>query len=95
MYNLLLKWADPIGMIGVTLLLIAYFLLSAGKWSSRDLCYQIFNGLGAALILFSLFFHWNLSAVVIEVVWIMISLMGICRILRTKYRKTSASIHGH
>lgn len=84
MYDLLSEIADPVGLIGVILLLIAYFFLSTGRWLSDSLTYQINNLLGAFLILYSLYFHWNLSSVVIEIAWIVISLIGIARIVLKK-----------
>lgn len=73
------KSADTVGIIGVIFLLLAYFLLSTNKISSQSLSYQLYNLFGASLILFSLFFSWNLSAALIEVAWIIISLIGIYR----------------
>ncbi len=84
MYNILFEIADLIGLIGVVLLLIAYFYLSIGRWSSDSLMYQFYNLLGALLILFSLCFHFNLSSFVIEVAWVVISLIGIIRIMQAK-----------
>lgn len=86
MYELLYKIADPIGLVGVILLLIAYFFLSTGRWASDSIAYQINNLLGAILILYSLCFHWNLSSFVIEIAWVAISLIGLARI---KLRKTT------
>jgi hypothetical protein len=42
--------------------------------------YVVSNCLGAALILYSLLFDFNLSAFVIEIVWVLISLVGMARI---------------
>lgn len=84
MYELLYKIADPVGLIGVILLLIAYFFLSTGRWAANSLIYQMYNLMGAVLILYSLCFHWNLSSFVIEVAWVMISLIGIARIKSQK-----------
>ena len=61
-------------------LIIAYFLLSTNRMSSQSLNYQLLNFIGASLILFSLLFHFNLASFVIEVIWIIISLIGIYRI---------------
>ncbi len=80
--DLLARMPDAIGLLGVVLLLIAYYLLSVNKMSADSLAYQLYNLIGAVLILISLFFHWNLSSVVIEIAWIIISLIGICRILK-------------
>lgn len=82
MYNFLDFISNPIGMVGVFLILVSYLLLSTGRWRANTIRFQFLNFLGAILILYSLFFHWNLSSVVIEIAWIIISLVGIYRILR-------------
>lgn len=79
MQNILLQLSDPIGIIGVTLILIAYYLLSVGRWHAHSVRFQIMNFIGAWMILYSLFFHWNLSSVIIEIAWVIISLIGIYR----------------
>lgn len=79
MYEFLYSLADAVGMVGVVLILIAYFLLSMGRWAADGLAYQILNFIGAWLMLYSLYFHWNFSAVVIEIAWVGISIVGIYR----------------
>lgn len=74
------KASDIVGLLGVILLLIAYYFLNVNKLSALSLIYQLLNLIGSGLILFSLMFDWNLSAVVIEVSWMLISLIGIYRI---------------
>ncbi|MEO8401103.1 MAG: hypothetical protein ABI597_04810 [Gammaproteobacteria bacterium] len=84
MYDFLFLLANPVGLLGVLLLLIAYFFLSTGRWLSDSMIYQIYNLLGALLILYSLIFYWNLSSFVIEIAWVAISLIGIYRIISGK-----------
>lgn len=84
MFDILLAIANPVGLVGVALVLIAYFFLSTGRWISDSLQFQCYNLIGAILILYSLWFHWNLSSVVIEIAWITISLVGIFRIISIK-----------
>ncbi len=84
MYDILLEISDGVGIVGVVLILIAYYYLSVGKWISDSMIYQVLNFLGAWLILFSLYFHWNLSSVVIEVAWIIISLIGMYRVVKMR-----------
>jgi hypothetical protein len=82
MHNVFFEISNYVGMVGVIIILIAYFYLSTGKWIADSMRYQMLNMIGAWLILFSLFFHWNLSSVVIEIAWIIISLIGIFRICK-------------
>lgn len=87
MYDFLCKISDPVGMVGVVLILIGYFFISTGRWSSDNLPFQWLNFIGAWLILFSLYFHRNWSSVVIEVAWIIISMVGIYRLLRSSIQE--------
>ncbi len=88
MHDLLLKMADPVGMVGAVLILFAYTMLSMGKWAGESMLYQLLNLIGVAMILFSLCFHWNFAAIVMESAWIVISFVGIYKI--TKTRKEAA-----
>jgi hypothetical protein len=90
MYEVFLNLSDYVGMLGVILILIAYFGLSMGRLMSDTMTYQTLNCLGAWLILFSLYFHWNLSSVVIEVAWIIISFMGIWRLKKNGCKKKAS-----
>lgn len=84
MYNTLSSLSNTIGMIGVVMQLIVYFLLSANRISSNTLFYQVFNMIGACGILYSLFFHWNTPSVIIEVIWLLISIRAVVRLSRRK-----------
>jgi hypothetical protein len=77
-----------IGVIGVFFVLLAYFLLQCGKTQADSLRFLLCNLLGAAMILFSLIYDWNLSAALIEAAWMLISLFGIVRVLlkRARYK---------
>ena len=71
-----MAWYDAVGLLGVGAILAAYALLQAGRWSSRDPGYSLVNALGAALVLVSLRYDYNLPAVVIELFWLAISGYG-------------------
>ncbi|MDX1900387.1 MAG: hypothetical protein SFW66_00105 [Gammaproteobacteria bacterium] len=83
MHHFLYQISDKVGLLGVACILIAYFLISTAYVKSNSLKYQLLNFTGAWLILYSLYFHWNLPSVVIEVAWILISIIGIVRALRS------------
>ena len=68
---------DFIGSIGVGLIILTYILLQTEKVRSENLSYSVLNGLGAALIVFSLFYNFNFSAFVVESLWVLISIYGI------------------
>ena len=59
------------------MILASYLLLQLGKLQAMDLRYSILNASGAALILCSLTFDFNMSAFLIEFFWLLISIIGI------------------
>jgi len=73
---------DLLGNIGVALVLLTYWLLQIEKMSATGRLYSLANGIGAALILVSLLFDFNLSAFIVEVMWLLISLYGLQRSIR-------------
>ena len=70
------QWHDLAGNLGVLLIVGSYFWMQLGRISGQSVPYSLANAFGAALILVSLYFDFNLSAAVIEVFWLVISLMG-------------------
>ena len=79
---------DVIGVIGAIILMIAFLLLQLGRLSSTTIYYSLLNALGAGLIVFSLLFNFNLSAFIVELFWIAISLLGVVRILHARRNHT-------
>ena len=75
---------DLVGNIGVAILMITYLLLQLEKLKSTNLSYSVLNALGASLIVASLIVDFNLSALLMEVFWVLISFIGIGRHLRLK-----------
>jgi len=71
---------DLIGILGVVLLLLAYLLLQINKLKSEQIAFPLLNLFGSLMILLSLFYDWNLSAVIIEISWALISIYGIIKI---------------
>jgi 4a-hydroxytetrahydrobiopterin dehydratase len=76
-----------IGLLGVSLILLAYVLLQVKIWKPDSLKFSFYNLIGSVCILFSLFFNWNLSSVVIEISWMIVSTYQIIHIIRNTYRK--------
>jgi paired small multidrug resistance pump len=77
--RLSLHWYDVAGLIGVAVMLWAFFLLQAGKLRGDAFMYQLMNAVGAAAVLLSLVNDFNLSAFVIETCWVIISVYGMIR----------------
>ena len=79
-----MHWFDWAGLVGVLLVLLAYFLLQAGRVHGNALPYQLMNALGALGVLVSLLYAFNLSAFVMEFLWLCVSIYGIVRARRVR-----------
>lgn len=79
-----MKWYDFAGLLGVGLVLLAFFLLQAGRLRGDALSYQLMNAFGAFALLISLVYEFNLSAFVMELAWLFVSIYGIARGRRRK-----------
>lgn len=75
---------DFVGNVGVIVLITTYLMLQLNKLSSDGLAYSVLNALGAGLIVVSLLFNFNFSALIVEVFWVLISFLGILRYFRLK-----------
>ena len=83
--NVTIDWTVVVGLIGMIVTLLAYFLLQAQKLHGNGLVYQLMNAIGAFGVAVSLLFgKFNLPAFLLEVVWLVISIYGIMVARRTR-----------
>lgn len=68
---------DFIGIIGVYFLIITYYLLQINKINSKSYKYSFINLIASILIIISLTNTFNLSSFIIEIFWMLISIIGI------------------
>lgn len=80
--TLYMHWYDCAGLLGVLAILLAYYLLQAGRLHGHALIYQLLNAFGALAVLVSLLYAFNLSAFVMELAWLVVSIYGIVRARR-------------
>ena len=80
------SWYDFLGNVGVLLILLSYLLLQMKKIKSQSMYYSLMNAVGALLILVSLYYNFNLSAFVMEIFWLLISLYGLWQSRSVKTR---------
>ena len=81
---------DFIGNVGVFLIILGYFLLQINRIKSNDFLYSFVNMIGAILIIISLIEDFNLSAFIIEIFWVGISLIGIFKFVF--YKSTQKNV---
>ena len=82
-----LAWYDWVGLLGTGMILGAFALLQAGRVSGTALSYQLLNLLGASGVMVSLLGTFNLSVFLLEAAWVVVSLYGIARTLRSQSRR--------
>jgi hypothetical protein len=74
-----LGWYDFVGFAGTLAILIAFFLLQAGRLDGNGRTYQLLNLFGAAAILVTLLGSFNISVFVLESAWVLVSAYGLWR----------------
>lgn len=78
---------DAIGVAGFGLYVLTYSLLTFQRVQSSDVSYFILNGLAAAMVLIGLMSAFNLASALIQIFWIVISIVAVY--LRLRAPRTS------
>ncbi len=68
-----------IGLIGVGIVVIAYFLQQRGIVKSTELNYLVMNIMGPMAIIISLMRFWNLPSFLLNLSWMLISMYGLIK----------------
>ena len=76
------EWHDLLGNFGVLLILLSYLLVQLDRIDTQGLRYSLVNGLGAGLLCISLYVDFNLSGLLMEISWLLISIFGLYRCIR-------------
>ncbi len=75
-----LTLAGALGLFGAALYVIAYAAMQFGLVRGQTYAYAGMNLIAACCVLYSLMETYNLSSVLIQIMWIVISLIGIMRL---------------
>ena len=75
-----MTFPDLLGVVGVLCILIAYAGATSGKLDARRAPALALNLAGALLILVSLYFDFNLSAVLMEGAWALVAIYGLIQL---------------
>ena len=78
---------DLAGFLGAAIIVVVYFAMQQRWLNALDWRFPAANLLGSLMILVSLWFEWNFPSFVIEVFWVLISLMGLARSLAERRRR--------
>ena len=79
-----MEFHDILGTIGVGFIVVMYVMLQTERIDPRRMAFSIFNAVGSILILISLSYEFNFSAVLIEGVWLIVSVYGLWRAWRKR-----------
>ncbi|RZJ42923.1 MAG: hypothetical protein EON87_13450 [Brevundimonas sp.] len=71
---------NALGVIGVLLVIVAYAGATTGRMDATKAPALLLNLIGSMLILWSLFFEFNLSAVLMEGAWALVAVIGLLRL---------------
>lgn len=74
-----LTLADLVGTSGTLMVAIAYSLTQLRRLRATDWAFPATNLVGSILISFSLYHHFNLASVLMELFWMVISIFGLYR----------------
>ena len=77
---------DYTGAVGVTILLIAYFLNVTNTITNNSLLYLLLNLIGAAISCFASILLKYMPFIILEGCWTTVSAIGIIRYLKAKNR---------
>jgi hypothetical protein len=72
--------ADIVGLVGSTLMVIAYAYSNVAK-ALNFVLFNLLNLVGSALLIASLAVHFNLASMALEIVWAFIALLGLIKAL--------------
>ena len=84
-----MSWTDAVGVIGVAMILVAYAAAALGRLDVKGALSLSANFVGASLILLSLLVDFNLSALLMEGSWALVSLAGLVRLLVIRLRRAA------
>ena len=82
---------EVVGWGGAVLILLAYLLLSAGRFTGQSPLYQWMNVVGAAGFTINGWWHGALPSAALNVIWMMIGGVALWRIMAKRRSSTSAT----
>lgn len=79
--NTFSEWHQIAGVFGTTVYIGSYFLVQVGWLKAPGYVYCFSNMVAASLVGISLLFEFNLASALIQISWILISIVGITKLV--------------
>lgn len=73
---------EIIRIVGVGIIIYAYFALLAGHLKSRSVIYPLLNIAGIFLIIYPVFGNFNVKHYIPEILWMIVSFYGLWRAVK-------------
>ena len=89
--NYTYTWSDFIGNVGVALLVLTYAGLQFDYLNAKGFWYSFNNLLVAILLGINLYFKPNLSSILIEIFWFLISIYGLLQWYKNNAQKINSA----
>ena len=68
-----------IGIVGATLILVAFVLNQIGKWSKDSFSYDLVNAIGSAFLIYYAYILTSYPFMVLNAVWFLVSVRDLVR----------------
>lgn len=79
---------DYVGWLGGLLVVIAYFMISSGKITSKSVLFQTLNIVGSVFLIINTYAKGAYPSTVVNIIWVGIALYGFYRIWADRKDKT-------
>ena len=73
---------DLSSIIGSVFLLYAYYMISSNKWDADNKKFYVTNFIGAVLALIGVYYRFNFSVLIMEIVFGYLSIKGYLRLVK-------------
>lgn len=79
--NTYTEWHQIAGVAGTAVYISSYFAVQIGWIKAPGYSYCVFNMMAASLVGISLLYEFNLASALIQIAWILISIVGITKLV--------------
>lgn len=84
-----MDYFELIGIVGATLILVAFVMEQLHKWKDTDLKYDVFNAIGGTLMVVYAYLLGSYPFLILNMVWAAVSIRDVINDLRKPYGNQS------